>query len=159
MPSIRRPLRLRPFTLDDASMIESWLEGHGLSVPAGALRRQWPERLLADARIRTSIAEADGCRVGFVRFDCGPDQVAEVTLVVAPGVRRSGCGSAMFAAALHQARRLGLRALVASVDVGNAPALAFFAEQGFVQDGMVGDRVRMRRLVHAGVHAEPLDIG
>ena len=48
---------------------------------------------------------------------------------------------------------------VASIDSQNHPALAFFAEQGFVQDGMVGDRVRMRRLVHAGDHAPPLDIG
>lgn len=158
MPSVRRPLRLRPFALADASTIESWLDAPGLSVPAGELRRQWPSRLLADGRIQASIAEAGGCRVGFVRLDCGPDHVAEVTLVVAPGVRRSGCGSAMFAAALHQARRLGVRMLIASIDPSNHPAIAFFAAQGFVADGVVGDRLRMRRLVHAGIDATPLDL-
>ena len=33
-----------------------------------------------------------------------------------------------------------------------------FADQGFVQDGLVGDRIRMRRYVHAGEHAVPLDV-
>jgi len=157
MPVVR-PLRLRPFALADAKAIESWLDGPGLSVPAGRLRSQWPARLLADTRIRASIAVSRGKRLGCVRLDCGPDQIAEMTLVVAPGARRSGCGSAMFVAALHQARRLGLRALIACIDLANQPALAFFAAQGFVQDGMVGDRIRMRRLVHAGVHSAPLDI-
>lgn len=152
-------LQLRPFVLADAGAVEPWLAGPGLSLPGGLLRQQWPQRLLADARIKALIAEANGKRIGFVRLDCGPDQVAEVTLVVAPGCRRFGFGSAMFLAALHQARRLGLRGLIASIDAQNHPALAFFAEQGFVQDGMVGDRVRMRRLVHAGDHAPPLDIG
>lgn len=158
MPSVRRPLRLRPFALSDARAIESWLDAPGLSVPAGELRQQWPSRLLADDRIQASIAEAGGCRVGFVRLDCGPDRIAEVTLVVAPGMRRSGCGSAMFAAALHQARHLGVRMLIASIDPSNHPAIAFFAAQGFVADGVVGDRLRMRRLVHAGVGAAPLDL-
>lgn len=159
MFEVAGPLQLRPFRLADAGAVEPWLDGPGLSLPAGLLRRQWPQRLLADARIMALIAEANGRRIGFVRLDCGPDRVAEVTLVVAPGCRRHGFGSAMFLAALHQARRLGLRGLVACIDLQNDAALAFFGEQGFTQDGMVGDRVRMRRLVHAGDHAAPLDIG
>jgi L-amino acid N-acyltransferase YncA len=152
-------LNLRPFVLADAGAVEPWLDGPGLSLPPGQARRQWPQRLLADARIVAMVAEANGRRIGFVRLDCGPDGVAEVTLVVAPGCRRFGFGRAMFDAALHRARRLGMRALTACIDVANQPALAFFAEQGFVRDGMVGDRIRMRRLVHMSDHAKPLDIG
>ncbi len=150
---------LRPFVLADAGAVEPWLDGPGLSLPPGQARRQWPHRLLADARIVALVAEAHGRRIGFVRLDCGPDRVAEVTLVVAPGCRRYGFGSAMFQAALHRARRLGLRALVACIDIANEPALSFFADQGFQRDGMVGDRIRMRRLVHVSEQAQPLDIG
>lgn len=151
-------MTLRPFALTDARAIEPWLEGPGLRVPRGQVGSSWPQRLLADSRILALVAEANGRRIGFVRLDCGADGVAEVTLVVAPGCRRYGFGSAMFRAALHRARRLGLRGFVALIDVQNQPALAFFADQGFVQDGMVADRIRMRRFVHAGDHAAPLDI-
>jgi GNAT superfamily N-acetyltransferase len=159
MPDTTASLRLRPFVLADAGAIEPWLAGPGLSLPGGSLRRQWPQRVLADARIKVLVAEANGRCIGFVRLDCGPDLVAEVTLVVAPGCRRYGFGSAMFGSALQHARRLGLRGLVACIDVQNHPALSFFADQGFSTDGVVGDRIRMRRLVHAGDHAHPLDIG
>jgi GNAT superfamily N-acetyltransferase len=158
MSEANRSLTLRPFVLADARAIEPWLESPGLSLPGGQAGRSWPQRLLADARIVALIAEANGRRIGFVRLDCGPDRVAEVTLVVAPACRRYGFGSAMFRAALHRARRLGMRGLVALIDAQNVPALAFFADQGFAADGTVGDRIRMRRLVHAGDQAAPLDI-
>lgn len=153
-----RSLSLRPFVLADARAVEPWLDAPGLSLPGGLLRREWPARLLADARIVARIAVANGRRVGFVRFDCGPDRIAEVTLVVAPELRRAGLGRAMFAAALQKARALGLRGLIASIDRCNGAALAFFADQGFVVDGVVGDRIRMHRFVHAGDHQRPLDI-
>lgn len=161
-------VQLRPFGLADADAVEPWLSGPGLSLPGGNLRREWPQRLLADQRIVASIGIVAGggagggpggdLRVGLVRLDCGPDLVAEVTLVVAPGCRRHGVGSAMFGAALRQARRLGLRRLVVNVDLMNGPALAFFAAQGFEQEGLAGNRVRMSRIVHACDHASPLDI-
>ncbi len=158
MFEVAGPMHLRPFALADAGAIEPWLNGPGLSLPSGQLRRQWPQRLLADTRIVALVAEANGRRIGFVRLDCGPDRIAEVTLVVAPGCRRFGFGSGMFHAALLQARRLGLRGLVACIDLTNRAALSFFAEQGFVQDGLVGDRIRMRRMVHVADQARPLDI-
>jgi GNAT superfamily N-acetyltransferase len=151
-------LRTRPFALADAGAVEPWLASPGLSIPAGCLRREWPQRLLADGRIVALIGEAAGRQVGFVRLDCGPDHLAEVTLVIAPECRRQGWGRAMFLAGLQAARRLGLRGMIASIDPDNATALWFFAEQGFVQDGIVGGRVRMRRYVHAGEHAAPLDV-
>lgn len=152
-----RQLQLRPFRLADAGTVEPWLDAPGLSRPGGAARRDWPQRLLADQRIVMHVAEAGGRQVGLVRLDCGPDRVAELTIVVAPGCRRAGLGGAMFAAALAHARRLGLRSLVALVDLDNGAALAFFGEQGFVHEGLVGGRLRLVRLVHAG-DLRPLDI-
>jgi GNAT superfamily N-acetyltransferase len=150
------PLRTRPFAIADARAVEPWLDAPGLSRPAGSLRHEWPHRLLADSRIVALVGEADGRRIGFVRLDCGPDRVGEVTLVIAPEGRRRGHGSALFLAALKEARRLGLHALVACIDLQNAPALSFFQEQGFVRDHLVGDRLVLRRLVHAGEQQPPL---
>jgi GNAT superfamily N-acetyltransferase len=151
-------LHLRPFALADAGIVEPWLDSPGLSLPSGQLRREWPRRLLENARIVALVAEVRGRRIGFVRLDCGPDGIAEMTLVVAPEFRRVGFGAQMFLAALQQARRLRLRGFVASIAAENEPALAFFREQGFAHDGMVGDRLRLWRFVHAGDHQAPLDI-
>jgi ribosomal protein S18 acetylase RimI-like enzyme len=156
-------LHLRPFALADGPLVEPWLDGPGLSRPGGQLRHDWPRHLVANQaggqqRIVALIAEHRGQSLGFVRLDIGPDRIAEITLVVAPQHRRAGFGSAMFFAALLHARRIGLRGFMALVDVSNGPALSFFADQGFVQDGMVGDRIRMKRFVHACDHAAPLDI-
>ncbi|MBL8754372.1 MAG: GNAT family N-acetyltransferase [Planctomycetes bacterium] len=151
-------LHLRPFALADVAVVEPWLAGPGLSVPSGQLRHDWPRHLVGNQRIIALIAERHGLNLGFVRLDVGPDRIAEITLVVAPQHRRAGFGSAMFFAALLHARRTGLRGFVAMVDISNAPALSFFADQGFVQDGIVGDRIRMQRFVHASDHAAPLDL-
>lgn len=158
MYHLASPLQVRPFRLDDAGAVEPWLTGPGLSLPGGAARTNWPQRLLADARIQAQVAEADGRQVGFVRLDCGPDRIAEITLVIAPDSRRLGLGRTLFVAALEHARRLGVRRLVAIIDLGNQPALAFFQEQGFSPDGLLGDRLRLFRIVHAGGQQRPLDI-
>ncbi|MBX3462990.1 MAG: GNAT family N-acetyltransferase [Planctomycetes bacterium] len=151
-------MTLRPFALSDAPVVEPWLHEPGLSPPVGRASREWPQRLLADARIAAGIAESAGRQIGLVRLDCGPDHVAEITLVVAPDCRRRGHGRWMFAAALREARRRHVHRLVAIVDVGNTPALRFFAELGFEPDGQVGDRLRLARVVHAGDHQAPLDV-
>jgi ribosomal protein S18 acetylase RimI-like enzyme len=158
MLPLARPLHLRPFRLADARAVEPWLCGPGLSLPSGAARREWPQRLLADARIVMLVAEADDRQVGLVRLDCGPDRVAELTLVVAPECRRQGLGRKMFVAALTQARALGLRCLVALVDRDNDAALAFFHDLDFQPDGLVSGRLRLVRIVHAGDHQRPLVI-
>jgi ribosomal protein S18 acetylase RimI-like enzyme len=158
MLDLSGPVTLRPFVLTDAATVEPWLSSPGLSRPAGRASHEWPQRLLADARIVASIAERDGRCIGFVRLDCGPDHIAEITLVVAPECRRRGHGGQMFAAALAEARRRLIRRLVAVVDVGNGPALEFFGELGFESDGPLGDRLRLSRVVHAGDHQPPLEV-
>ncbi len=158
MLDLKGSVILRPFQLADARKVEPWLTGPGLSVPAGRAQHDWPQRLLADARILAGIAESRGRDVGFVRLDCGPDRVAEITIVVAPECRRCGHGRAMFEAALRQARRRGIRRFVALVDRGNDAALRFFADLGFVTDGLLADRVRLGRIVHAGDGLPPIDV-
>jgi len=158
MTKLVHQLSLRPFRLTDAGAIEPWLSAPGLSRPRGAAGRDWPVRLLADQRIVLQVAEAQGRQIGLVRLDCGPDHIAEITLVVAPESRRRGHGRAMLQAALVHARRLGLRQLVASIDLGNSAALDFFQDMGFVSDGRVCDRMRLVRPVHRGVDRPPIEI-
>ncbi len=152
-------IHVRPFCLADARSVEPWLQGGGLSLPPGPAGRRWPERMLADARIVARVAAQGSRLLGFVRLDCGPDRIAEVTLVVAPGSRRRGLGGLLFEAALVHARQLGVRRLVASIEPDNSVALEFFLGRGFRLEGMLGDRrYRLVRFVHAGGSQRPLDI-
>ena len=158
MLDLKGPIILRPFQLADARKVEPWLMSPGLSLPSGRAQRDWPTRLLADTRIVAGIAEANGRDVGFVRLDCGPDMVAELTMVIAPECRRCGYGRAMFEAALRQAGHRGIRRFHALVDIGNQTALQFFMALGFENCGVIGDRVRLSRIVHAGGEQVPLYI-
>ena len=150
-------LQLRPFELADAEFVAPWLSGPGLSLPRGS--SAWPERLLRDQRIVALVAHAGGRPAGLVRLDCAPDGVAEITMVVAPELRRGGHGRQMFEEALCRARDVGMRRLVAYVDFQNTPALGFFAEVGFESRGISGSRLRLDRIVHAGGRVPPLDVG
>ncbi|MFN3240856.1 MAG: GNAT family N-acetyltransferase [Planctomycetota bacterium] len=158
MPHSSDPLQLRPFELADAEAVAPWLCGPGLQVPRGT--SAWPERLVRDQRIVALVAQANGEKLGLVRLDCGPDGVADITLVVAPEHRRGGLGRQMFAQALVRARAVGMRRLVAYIDLNNEPALGFFGEVGFESQGVQGSRIRMERMVHAGgPTVPPLDVG
>lgn len=150
-------LQLRPFELADAEFVAPWLSGPGLSVPRGS--SAWPERLLRDQRIVALVAHAGAEPAGLVRLDCAPDGVAEITMVVAPERRRGGHGRQMFQEALSRAREVGMRRLVAYVDIQNEAAKAFFSEVGFEAAGISGSRIRMDRIVHAGGRMAPLDVG
>ena len=152
------PVVLRPFVLADAGSVEPWLVGPGLSVPPGQASRDWPQRLLANARIVARIGDVGGRSIGFLRLDCGPDHIAELTLVVAPECRRLGYGGRMLQEALRDARNRGMRRIDAIVHVGNQSALQFFLAQDFERVGSVGNRLRLSRLLHAAAHAVPLDV-
>ncbi|MFM1872974.1 MAG: Acetyltransferase domain [Planctomycetota bacterium] len=151
-------LQLRAFRVADAPAVEAWFVAPDLAVPPGPAGARWPERLVTDHRIVAKVAEIGGKQVGFLRMDCGPDRVADLTLVVAPEWRRKGLGRTLFDAALAHARTIGLRQLVASVDRGNVVALDFFADRGFQVESGAGGRILMTRLVHGGGANEPLDI-
>ncbi|MEC8653182.1 MAG: GNAT family N-acetyltransferase [Planctomycetota bacterium] len=150
-------LELRPFALGDAEIVAPWLSGPGLSLPPG--NAPWPERLIDDQRIVALVACSAGEQIGLLRLDCGPDGVADVTLVVAPERRRQGVGRNMFGQALLRARAVGMRRLVAYIDLENDPACAFFESVGFEDCGVSGGRIRMERVVHTGgPGAKPLDV-
>jgi GNAT superfamily N-acetyltransferase len=157
MSETPQPLRLRPFCAADAPAVPGWFEGGGLLLPPPGTA--WAARLVTDPRIRAYVAEDAHGAFGMIRFDCGPDGFAELTLVVAPARRRRGLGRAIFEAALPQVRELGVRGLVAFVGIEDRAALRFFERAGFCQQGLVGDRLRLQRLVHAGgSQVEPLDV-
>jgi len=147
---ITAAIRLRPFGLLDATTVASWLDGPGLGVPAGPVGSRWAERLIADARVCAWVAVAGNEPVAFVRLDVGPDRVAELTLAVAPRRRRTGIGTTVLGMALHQANALRVRRVHAIVDAANGPALAFFAECGFEEDGVPGAARRFVRWIHDG---------
>ena len=156
MSNLPDTLQMRPFELADAEFVTPWLCESGLSVPLN--NSAWPERLLRDDRILAMVAHASGVPAGLVRLDCGPDGIAEITIVVAPDQRRGGHGRLMFRKALLRAREVGIRRLVAYIDIANEAALAFFGEQDFESRGVTGSRIRMDRIVHHSDRAQPLDV-
>jgi ribosomal protein S18 acetylase RimI-like enzyme len=159
MPSSRpSAIQLRPFRLDDAGTVAPWLAGPGLSIPPGTARDDWPARMMADRRILARVAIRHHRIVAFARLDCGPDRVAEVTLVVDPACRRQGLGRAVLEQLLDEARGRGLRRLQAMVDPAGAEAVQFFRECGFEEDGQHAGRIRFVRIVHAGFNQAPLEI-
>lgn len=158
MTATRHPLQLRAFCAADAPAVASWFEDAGLTLPPPG--SAWAARLVEDPRIVVFVAEEAGRPVGFLRLDCGPDGLAELTMVVCPAKRAQGRGSQLFALALPRIRALGLRGLVAFVELRNDGARRFFERRGFCAGSRVGDRLRLQRLVHAGgPSVEPLDVG
>ena len=103
------------------------------------------QRLMEFCRDRTGaatlIAEDAGRRLGFLilLFDV-PDEVTRqrqafvAYMAVAPGVRRSGAGRALLAAAEEEARRLGLPHLSLMVSNDNAAARKLYHSAGFVDE-------------------------
>ena len=149
---------MRPFRLADAAAVEPWLDAPGLSLPPGALRTDWAARMIADAHILARVAVRRGQIVAFARLDCGPDRVAEVTLCVAPEYRRQGLGRAVLEAVVQEARQRGLRRLQAMVEPRSQESLQFFSACGFEEDGVLGGRWRLSRIVHTGDSQLPLEI-
>lgn len=153
------PTTLRPFQLADAPRIGPWFRSPGLSLPPGAAGRDWAARMLAEPRICAFVAVSGGRLVGFARLDIAPDRLAELTLVVAPGCRRTGFGRAILELVVAEAHARAVRKLCAAVDPANSIALKFFSENGFEEKsrGMVG-ALRLQRPLHLDTAGEPLEI-
>ncbi|HLQ38860.1 MAG TPA: GNAT family N-acetyltransferase [Planctomycetota bacterium] len=151
-------LQLRPFELEEAGVVAPWFVAPGLAVPPGAAGRTWAARMLADPRIVARTARADEQRVGFVRLDIGPDRIAELTLVVAPELRRQGLGRSILAAITLEARSRSVRRLRAAVDPANRGALGFFLANGFRRRGQSGGTLHLERSLRLAGSQEPLEI-
>lgn len=157
--SITESTLLRPFRLEDAPCVGTWFHSPGLALPPGQAGRDWAARMIADPRICAWVAELHGRQVGFARLDIGPDRIAELTLVVAPGCRRTGFGRAILDLVLVEAIARGVRRLCAVVDLANGPGHKFFLDNGFEEvEADLGGPMRMQRLVHRHAGGAPLEI-
>lgn len=166
MPLASEPLNFRPFAADDAGLLGAWLAAAGLGVPPGVATRAWATRVIQDPNIscwaaarRRGVGGAAEQIVGFFRLDTGPDQKAEVTILVAPRKRRQGLGRRLLEEALNQARARGIRKVLAVIDANNGPALDFFHDAGFSHNGSnTPGHIHLHRLIHRAERPPPLEI-
>lgn len=165
MPLDSQPLKFRPFEVGDAPLLGAWLAAAGLGVPKGVATSAWSARIIQDPNISCWVATCclvDGRAaqiVGFFRLDVGPDQAAEVTILVDPRQRRRGLGGRLLEAALNQARTRGIRKMLAVIDMNNGTALDLFHDAGFSRNGSnTPGHIHLHRLFHRAERQPPLEI-
>jgi ribosomal protein S18 acetylase RimI-like enzyme len=153
-------LCFRRFRAADVTVVGPWLRQAGFDLPARIDPDVWGRRLERDPRIVCEAAlDPAGVVAGFYRLDLAPDRSAEITLIVDPGRRGLGIGSAVLATALASARRLGLRRLLAVVQTENTAAEAFFRDAGFENAGVyLPGFVHLARIVHRADRQPPIEI-
>lgn len=92
--------------------------------------------LLPTPGTRALVAALDGGPpAGFVVTRQAADEVEVLTIGVVAESRRAGVAAALLAGALAEAAAGGAAAAFLEVAVDNAPALAFYAAQGFCEVG------------------------
>jgi ribosomal-protein-alanine N-acetyltransferase len=84
---------------------------------------------------------------GLVLARMAADEAEILTVAVAPDARRRGHGAALLRGAMAVARARGAGAMFLEAAAGNAPALALYAREGFVEAG------RRRRYYSDGADA------
>lgn len=130
---------VRPAEPDDADRVaaiweQGWLEVHPGEVPASLVEARTSASFHLRAAHRTAdtqVAEVDASVVGFVMTV--HDEVDQV--YVAPAGRGTGAAAALLGAAEERIRAAGHRAAWLAVVGGNARARAFYARQGWVDEG------------------------
>jgi ribosomal protein S18 acetylase RimI-like enzyme len=135
-------MRIRPAIEDDIEAILAlWLDGTSVvsltDDPDGVrtLIGRDPEALL--------LAEEDGRLLGTLIAAWDGWRAAIYRLVVAPGARRNGVGSALVRRAEERFRALGARRVGANVIFEHAHAAAFWEAMGYRHDSSMGRYVRM----------------
>lgn len=134
---------VRPAVAADAERVaaiweEGWREVHPGEVPdallavrtSASFRERATERL-ADTLVAQADGEAEGEVVGFVMTD--HDEVDQ--LYIAPTSRGTGAATALLVEAEQRIRDAGHVTAWLAVVGGNARARAFYARQGWVDDG------------------------
>ena len=81
------------------------------------------------------IAESEGTVAGYLLAWRAASELHILNLAVDPPRRRQGIGAALLETALAEARRCGMEAVTLEVRPGNRPALALYADYGFVESG------------------------
>ncbi|WP_337187550.1 GNAT family N-acetyltransferase [Phenylobacterium sp.] len=108
-----------------------------------AAHRAWFATALADPRRTLLIGEADGAKVGMVRFDRGPDPEGEteVSINLAPGQRGRGLSRPLLLAALAEVDG----EVWAEVREANLASVRLFEGAGFELQGRRDGVRRYRR--------------
>ena len=144
-------LRIRPVSDLDVRQLWEWVNEP--ATRASAFRSDpipWEEHLAwfgrkyTDGQCRMYIVEADGLRVGQVRFDIDADGRAEVDVSIAAECRGRGYGAE--ALRLGSSRLFldtGCTEVVAHIKPDNAASARAFEKAGFVADVASHHIVRM----------------
>jgi len=133
---------LRPATADDVGAIAAlfhrgWHDVHPGRVPDGLTERRTPEAFLDRVRQRvaetddTTVADVDGTVAGFVMVH--RDEAEQV--YVGRGFRGSGVAALLLTEAERQIAEAGYDVAWLVVVRGNDRAQAFYAKQGWVDEG------------------------
>ena len=133
---------LRPATADDVVAIAAlfhrgWHDVHPGRVPDGLTERRTPEAFLDRVRQRvaetddTTVADVDGTVAGFVMVH--RDEAEQV--YVGRGFRGSGVAALLLTEAERQIAEAGYDVAWLVVVRGNDRAQAFYAKQGWVDEG------------------------
>ena len=137
-------------------------EGRWISVEApvdvAQRRRRMVEELEGEQTVML-VAEAGGELVGQLDLRLARYGVADLGMLVAPGWRRRGVGSALMAEAIARARAAGAHKLTLQVWPHNTAALALYERFGFQREGYLRRHYRRRsgELWDAVVMGLPLD--
>lgn len=107
------------------------LERAGFAEAEQWSERSWAGELLGEGRT-VLLARAEQV-LGVVAFRTVGEHADLHRLVVAPGHRRAGLGTALVTAGLEAVRHLGARAVLLEVDYDNEPAIALYQHLGFEQ--------------------------
>jgi ribosomal protein S18 acetylase RimI-like enzyme len=161
------PVRVREATLADVDRVLELVvavagEGRWISVEApvdvAQRRRRMVEELEGEQTVML-VAEAGGELVGQLDLRLARYGVADLGMLVAPGWRRRGVGSALMAEAIARARAAGAHKLVLQVWPHNTAALALYERFGFQREGYLRRHYRRRsgELWDAVVMGLPLD--
>ena len=125
-------LKIQHLTRDDIEAVTD-LEGQSFSSP-------WTEELYA-AALRQSFfrlwgAKLDGVLAGYVSVYHLGEELEIINIAVAPALRRQGAGSRLLRHVRREAELSGAERILLEVRRSNAPAIALYESQGFVQVGV-----------------------
>jgi RimJ/RimL family protein N-acetyltransferase len=161
------PVSVRPATLDDvdalvAMLVEVAGEGRWIGTEAPVDVEGRRDRMVREVEGEDAIvlvAEAGGAPVGQLGLHLAPYGVADLGMVVAPGWRGRGVGTALLAEAVERARKAGAHKIALQVWPHNAAALALYERFGFRREGYLTRHYRRRsgELWDAVVMGLPLD--
>ncbi len=130
-----------------AMLVEVAGEGRWIGTEAPVDVEARRERMVRDVEGEDAIvlvAEAGGAPVGQLGLHLARYGVADLGMVVAPGWRGRGVGTALMAEAVERARAAGAHKIALQVWPHNAAALALYERFGFRREGYLTRHYRRR---------------